>query len=87
MKIENRVGDCCFLTGRTTTMTNQNCARKLSIDHCHKTSILRGLILGWINRSLEFISFQPQSLGLSWTMGSIKGKLGNAAQRFIEGIL
>jgi hypothetical protein len=76
----------CFLTGRMTSLTSTGCRRRLSIDHCHKTFLLRGLILGWINRALEFIEIQSHSLQLVWERGESEGKLGKAIHKFLQGM-
>lgn len=77
----------CFLTGRTTSLTSQGSRKKLCIDHCHKTLLLRGFVLGWMNRSMEFVEYQPQALKLSWKRGETNGKLGQAVRLFVQGMM
>lgn len=57
----------------------------LSIDHCHETLLLRGLILGWINQSVEFLHHHQTAFQRVWQMGESDGKLGKAVQVLVQG--
>ncbi|KAH8878580.1 hypothetical protein GQ53DRAFT_756600 [Thozetella sp. PMI_491] len=72
-------GALCFLTGRASAMGRDGRSqRMLSIDHCHRTLLLRGLILGWFNLSLESILHNPGGLQRAWRRSGSNGKLGKA---------
>jgi hypothetical protein len=57
----------------------------LSIDHCNETLLMRGLILGWIDQSVEFLRHNPIAFERVWQVGKSDGKLGKAVRVLVQG--
>ena len=54
----------------------------LSIDHCNETLLMRGLILGWIDQSVDH---NPIAFERVWQVGKSDGKLGKAVRVLVQG--
>lgn len=56
-------GVCAICKGRETSIANQNNkVRRLTVDHCHSTGKIRGLLCSRCNRGLGFFRDNPKNL-------------------------